>query len=114
MRILDRSAVSYQFNPFCCRMLAAALGRPLGTEDSDCDVEMPLPIDDDDLAAHFTRLVNAGDSPSLRDEPGVLPEGASMSLMAGFNALTELYIIVGRVLRTVYRVDAVETCKEVG
>lgn len=36
-----------------------------------------------------------------------------MSLMAGFNALTELYVIVGRVLRTVYAVDAVEKCKEV-
>ncbi|KAG8893648.1 hypothetical protein FRC01_013459 [Tulasnella sp. 417] len=32
--------------------------------------------------------------------------------MAGFNALTELYVIVGKVLRTVYAVDAVEICKE--
>lgn len=91
-------------------MLAVALGRPLGTEDTDCDVELPIPIDDANLAAHFQAISNAGGSPSMRDVIGV--EGAT-SLMSGFNALTELHVIIGRILRTVYAVDAVEVCKEV-
>lgn len=92
-------------------MLAMALGRPLGTEDSDCDVEMPIPIDDIDLVDYFAKLEAEGNSPSSSRE--ILPEKAHNSLMAGFNALTELYVIVGRVLRTVYAVDAVEVCKTV-
>ncbi|KAG8907057.1 hypothetical protein FRB99_005434 [Tulasnella sp. 403] len=94
------------------RMLAVALGRPLGVEDSDCDVELPLPIDDVDLPTHFQMLANAGASPSIRDLPGPETEKTTMTLMAGFNALTQLYIIVGRVLRTVYAVDAIDACKE--
>lgn len=94
-------------------MLAGALGRPLGTEDSDCDAEMPLPIDDVDLEAHFRSLIDSGASPSLRDLPEASLELSEKSLMAGFNALTQLYVIVGKVLRTVYAVDAVEVCKEV-
>lgn len=93
-------------------MLAVALGRPLGTEDADCDVEFPIAIDDVDLPAHFQRLHAAGASPSLRDIPGVEPR--TTTLMAGFNALTNLHIIVGKILRTVFAVDAVEICKEVG
>ncbi|KAG8914061.1 hypothetical protein FRC00_000909 [Tulasnella sp. 408] len=53
-----------------------------------------------------------GASPSLRDLPEPSIELSNKSLMAGFNALTELYVIVGKVLRTVYAVDAVESCKE--
>ena len=84
------------------RMLAVALGRPLGTEDSDCDVEFPLPVDDVDLLAHFS------------SSDGSNEENADTgSLMSGFNALTHLYIIVGKILRTVYAVDAVESCKAV-
>ncbi|KAG9016252.1 hypothetical protein FRB90_003606 [Tulasnella sp. 427] len=94
------------------RMLAGTLGRPLGTEDSDCDVELPLPIDDVDLPAHFQTVVEMGASPSMRDLPEASIELSNKSLMAGFNALTELYVIVGKVLRTVYAVDAVEACKE--
>ncbi|KAG5220789.1 zinc cluster transcription factor [Salix suchowensis] len=36
------------------RMLALALGRPLGVNDSDCDVEMPVEVDDDHLSEYFT------------------------------------------------------------
>ena len=83
-------------------MLAVALGRPLGTEDSDCDVEFPLPVDDVDLLAHFS------------SSDGSNEENADTgSLMSGFNSLTHLYIIVGKILRTVYAVDAVESCKAV-
>ncbi|KAG9009294.1 hypothetical protein FRB94_012240 [Tulasnella sp. JGI-2019a] len=92
------------------RMLAVALGRPLGTEDSDCDVELPIPVDDINLSAHFQAIAEAGGSPSLRNLPGFEP--ASTSLMAGFNALTQLHVIVGKILRTVYAVDAVDSCKE--
>jgi len=72
------------------RMLALALGRPLGINDSDCDVEQPAEVDDDDLSEYFS--------------------GASMSqrkpaLMAGTIALNRLYEIGGRVLRQVYGLD---------
>ena len=71
-------------------MLALALGRPLGINDSDCDVEQPAEVDDVDLPEYFT--------------------GASMSqrkpaLMAGSIALNKLYEIGGRVLRQVYGLD---------
>ncbi|KAG8876090.1 hypothetical protein FRB98_007465 [Tulasnella sp. 332] len=92
------------------RMLAVALGRPLGTEDSDCDVELPVPVDDVNLHAHFQAVADAGGSPSLRNLSGMDTTGTS--LMAGFNALTQLHVIVGKILRTVYAVDAVEVCKE--
>jgi hypothetical protein len=89
-------------NPISRRMLAVALGRPRGTEDSDCDVEFPLPVDDVDLLAHFSSSDGSTDE---NTDTG--------SLMSGFNALTHLYIIVGKILRTVYAVDAVESCKAV-
>lgn len=71
-------------------MLALALGRPLGTEDRDCDVELPVAIDDDQLPAYF-----AG-APLQSDQP---------ALMTGFTALVSLYGIAGRVLRKVYPVN---------
>ncbi|KAI0316712.1 fungal-specific transcription factor domain-containing protein [Amylostereum chailletii] len=75
------------------RMLALALGRPLGAEDSDCDVELPVAIDDDHLPEYFAGSPMANDSPSL---------------MAGFIALTSLYKIAGRVMRQVYGIDKQE------
>ncbi|KAG9219210.1 hypothetical protein CCMSSC00406_0001620 [Pleurotus cornucopiae] len=76
------------------RMLALALGRPLGVNDSDCDVEMPVEVDDDHLSEYFTG------APMTQRQP---------SLMAGFTYLISLYEIAGRVLREVY---ALENCKE--
>lgn len=76
-------------------MLALALGRPLGVEDSDCDVELPVDVDDDYLQEYFSL--------------GSQSSRQSLSLMAGYNALTGLYRIAGRVLREVY---AIENCKE--
>jgi hypothetical protein len=76
------------------RMLALALGRPLGVEDSDCDVEFPVDVDDDDLPDYFS-----GEQMS-RSHP---------SLMAGFISLTSLYKVAGRVLREVYAID---NCKD--
>ena len=76
-------------------MLALALGRPLGVEDSDCDVELPVDVDDDHLPEYFSL-----GSQFSRQTP---------SLMAGYNALTGLYRIAGRVLRDVY---ALENSKE--
>lgn len=92
-------------------MLAVALGRPLGIEDLDCDVELPIPVDDVNLHAHFQAIADAGGSPSLRNLPGL--DTTTTSLMAGFNSLTQLHVIVGKILRTVYAVDAVDVCKEV-
>ncbi|KAF8312877.1 hypothetical protein DL93DRAFT_2042574, partial [Clavulina sp. PMI_390] len=70
------------------RMLAVALGRPLGIDDADCDVELPLDIDDVALPKYFA----SAHSPTT-------------SLMKGFNALTCLWKIAGQVLRSVYALD---------
>ncbi|KAF7355118.1 hypothetical protein MSAN_01427400 [Mycena sanguinolenta] len=74
------------------RMLALALGRPLGVNDTDCDVELPVEVDDEHLPEYF-----AGAS---------IPQP---SLMTGAVALIRLYKIGGRVLREVY---ALENCKD--
>lgn len=76
------------------RMLAVALGRPLGINDSDCDVEYPLDVDDDKLPEYFS---------------GAPMSQNPMSLMTGIIALIKLYEIGGRVLRDVY---AIENCKD--
>ncbi|CAE7105927.1 unnamed protein product [Rhizoctonia solani] len=72
------------------RMLAVALGRPIGIDDADCDVELPVPLDDEALQDFFAR------KPVDRSTP---------SLMYGFIALTTLYKIAGKVLRSVYALD---------
>ncbi|KAG8963729.1 hypothetical protein FRC03_002629 [Tulasnella sp. 419] len=95
------------------RMLAVALGRPLGIEDSDCDVELPLPIDDVDLPSFFINLYGSSPGSSASGEQQKIPAIPNPStLMAGFISLTKLHMIFGRILRTVYAVNAVETCKE--
>ncbi|TBU32080.1 fungal-specific transcription factor domain-containing protein [Dichomitus squalens] len=76
------------------RMLALALGRPLAIEDADCDVEIPVELDDELLPQYF-----AG---------ALLPRG-QISLMRGFIELISLYRIAGRVLREVYALDK---CKD--
>ncbi|KAF9008701.1 fungal-specific transcription factor domain-containing protein [Cyathus striatus] len=76
------------------RMLALALGRPLGVNDSDCDVEMPIEVDDEYLPDYFS-----GAQMTQRPAP----------LMTGSIALIRLYEIAGRVLREVYALD---TCKD--
>jgi hypothetical protein len=75
-------------------MLALALGRPLAINDSDCDVELPVEVDDDRLPEYFS---------------GATMNQTQPSLMAGSIALFNLYEIGGRVLRQVY---ALEICKE--
>lgn len=75
------------------RMLALALGRPLGIDDSDCDVEYPVDADDEDLPSFFAGT-------STAQQP---------SLVAGMVALTGLYRIGGRVLRQVY---SLENCSD--
>ncbi|KAI9001236.1 fungal-specific transcription factor domain-containing protein [Trametes punicea] len=72
------------------RMLALALGRPLAIEDADCDVEIPVELDDELLPRYFQ-----GEHMSQGD----------ISLMRGFIELIELYKIAGRVLREVYALD---------
>ncbi|KAF8761802.1 Fungal specific transcription factor domain [Rhizoctonia solani] len=72
------------------RMLAVALGRPVGIDDTDCDVELPVPLDDEALQDFFARKAVDRSSPSL---------------MYGFIALTTLYKIAGKVLRSVYALD---------
>lgn len=75
-------------------MLAIALGRPLGVNDSDCDVELPVDVDDEHLPEYF------GGAVMTRKQP---------PLMSGMVALIKLYEIGGRVLRQVY---ALENCKD--
>lgn len=75
-------------------MLALALGRPLGIEDSDCDVEWPVEYDDDELPDYYA---------------GVNMSKSYPSLMAGSVALFRLYQIAGRILRDVYNL---ELCKD--
>src|SRR5882762_214603 len=72
------------------RMLALALGRPLGIEDIDCDIELPSDVDDENLSDYFAGAPMKTDSPSL---------------MKGFNCLASLYGIAGRVMRQVYGLD---------
>ena len=75
-------------------MLALALGRPLAIEDRDCDVEIPVELDDELLPQYF-----AG---------ATIPPG-QVTLMRGFVELISLYKIAGRVLREVYALDK---CKD--
>jgi hypothetical protein len=75
-------------------MLALALGRPLGVNDSDCDAELPVEVDDENLPEYFTG------APMTQRQP---------SLMTGTIALIKLYEIGGRVLRQVY---ALENCRD--
>jgi hypothetical protein len=74
-------------------MFALTLGRPLGIEDSDCDVELPVDVEDEYLPQYFSGAHMADTQPSL---------------MAGFVAFVTLYKIAGFVLRRVY---ALETWK---
>jgi hypothetical protein len=76
------------------RMLALALGRPIGAEDVDCDVEPPLALDDDLLPDFFNGAPMPPETPSL---------------MTGFTSLVSLYSIAGRVMRQVYGVDMAES-----
>ncbi|THV03323.1 putative fungal-specific transcription factor [Dendrothele bispora CBS 962.96] len=76
------------------RMLAVALGRPIGINDTDCDVELPVEVDDENLPEYF-------DGASMSSKP--------LSLMTGSVAMIKLYQIGGRVLREVY---ALENCKD--
>ena len=74
-------------------MFALTLGRPLGIEDSDCDVELPVDVEDEHLPQYFG---------------GALMTDKQPSLMAGFIAFITLYKIAGSMLRRVY---ALETWK---
>ena len=76
------------------RMLALALGRPLGIDDKDCDVELPVDVEDDNLPEYFAGANMTRNSPSL---------------MKGFIEQISLYGIAGKVLRQVYSLDK---CKE--
>ena len=75
-------------------MLALALGRPIGAEDVDCDVELPIDLDDDFLPDYFAGAPMTSETPSL---------------MTGFTSLVSLYSIAGRVMRQVYGVDMADS-----
>ncbi|CCM02825.1 uncharacterized protein FIBRA_04937 [Fibroporia radiculosa] len=72
------------------RMLALALGRPLAIEDADCDVELPIEVDDEQLPEYFAGATMSQQAPSL---------------MKGFVELTLLFQLAGQVLRQVYALD---------
>lgn len=76
------------------RMLALTLGRPLGIDDRDCDVELPVDVDDEYLSEYFAGANMTRNAPFL---------------MKGFLELVGLYGIAGKVLRQVYSLDK---CKE--
>jgi hypothetical protein len=76
------------------RMLALALGRPIGAEDADCDVELPIGFDDDFLPDFFAGAPITSETPSL---------------MTGFTSLISLYRIAGRVMRQAYGVDMADS-----
>ncbi|KDQ10040.1 hypothetical protein BOTBODRAFT_178587 [Botryobasidium botryosum FD-172 SS1] len=103
------------------RMLAVALGRPLGINDDDCDAELPLPIDEADLPAYFeahpqahSNSITPVGSPAMpTHSPSPSPQFQSAqtpTLMQGFIALTSLYKLAGKILRSVYALDK---CKDV-
>ncbi|KAF8592537.1 hypothetical protein K439DRAFT_1400441 [Ramaria rubella] len=71
------------------RMLAIALGRPLGIDDRDCDAEFPIQVDDDHLQPFLDNTLAPQTSPSP---------------MVGFVALSALFKIGGDVLRRIYSV----------
>ncbi len=75
-------------------MLALALGRPIGAEDVDCDVELPIALDDELLPDFYNGAPMTSETPSL---------------MTGFTSLVSLYRIAGRVMRQVYGVDMAES-----
>ncbi|THV05382.1 hypothetical protein K435DRAFT_961147 [Dendrothele bispora CBS 962.96] len=68
------------------RVLSMTLGRPSGTHDDDCDIDMPAELDDAQLTA-------------LRDGNAVAPQ--EKSFMTGFVALLGIYVIAGRIMRFV-------------
>ena len=71
-------------------MFALTLGRPLGIEDSDCDVELPVDVEDENLPQYFGGATMTDKQPSL---------------MAGFIAFVTLYKIAGSMLRKVYALE---------
>jgi hypothetical protein len=73
-------------------MLALALGRPLGINDADCDVEHPVDVEDEQLPEYFNGA-----------------QVSQPSLMGGFIHMIKLYEIGGRMLRSVYAIDV---CRE--
>ncbi|KAF9036042.1 hypothetical protein BDZ89DRAFT_471228 [Hymenopellis radicata] len=73
------------------RLLSMALGRPSGAHDDDCNVELPVELDDAQL---------------LASSEGSVPRPGS-SNMTGFIALLKIYVIAGKVMRFVHspRID---------
>ncbi|KAF9652607.1 hypothetical protein BDM02DRAFT_3088957, partial [Thelephora ganbajun] len=65
------------------RVLSMALGRPSGANDDDCDVELPVEIDDGQLQSSA--------------EGNTLSPGENF--MTGFIWLTKIYIIAGKIAR---------------
>ena len=75
------------------RLVSAQLGRPLGVDDLDIDVALPVAIDD---AALSKVPKNQYESPEVGEEPHA-------STLSGFIALTKLCKIAGRVAVLLYR-----------
>jgi hypothetical protein len=73
--------------------VSAQLGRPLGVDDTDIDVALPVAMDDEALAKLPKTQYEA---PDTVDEP-------LASTISGFIALTKLCKIAGRVAQLLYR-----------
>ncbi|ORX40691.1 fungal-specific transcription factor domain-domain-containing protein [Kockovaella imperatae] len=71
------------------RLVSVSLGRPLGIEDLDIDVALPLPVDDTAMR-RFSKDTD-------------IPEEPEKSTISGFIALTKLCKIAGRVAQLLYR-----------
>ena len=71
------------------RLLAICLGRPMGVEDADCNCEIPLDLNDDELEAY------------CRSQPERRTRPLKPSLLAGFIALSKLCRNSGKAIRAV-------------
>lgn len=84
-------------------IVSISLGRPLSIEDLDCDIQLPLDMDDDDVEAadkqvaeYASRRSSIEPSPARFEPKSSKPGGTWMS---GFIALCKLYVWAGRVHR---------------
>ncbi len=70
------------------RVLSTCLGRPMGVEDLDCDCEMPLDMDDDELEAYCNRSHHVSGPP------------LGPSRLTGFIVFSHLCRIAGKIARS--------------
>ena len=83
------------------RLLAICLGRPMGVEEADCNCEIPLHLDDDELEAY------------CRSQPERRTRPLKPSLLAGFITLSKLCRNSGKAIRAVNFTAIAEGAKKI-